>query len=761
MKKAITLLTVCLASLTVSAQKKDSKDYAKMKEELNERIFGTPDPYFKSNTVPDEYKNESAVILAQKHSLESDSKYKFKFYLITAAGGTKYSFFETLREKVLINDKSALDEYSELNFTKLQSKTSSYLGKLKNYTFINIRLIKPNGTIRNIDVDESAVTLKDDKSGTKNKIAVPDLSVGDIIDYYVCNYYQEDGNSYTETPLTFALGDDHPVLNYIISLQFDAKIAVEYQAINGAPDFKISPDEDGGGNVLNLAVKNVPKIKGMIWSSAYRQLPIIRMHYKRGVISRRDMPDIKPGRVEKATKAYPDMIEANLAVVMNSVCYSGAVESRIYKAERADARDAWKAYIAKNPKADKPDSIPAFLFRYLNWKDYYGSFSLETNFNNAYFSNDLARQMYRIAKYGFILLQEFKTDLDFLVVPAKNSYARENLFSESDLSVMVRTKGAKPQYYSFADIFDFQNAIPYPLQGETAKVYPFRLKQVMGGKLLYVQLKESSTVTLPSSKHTDNAVVEKILVKPDAADFSLLTVSRKMTATGGLKKDAQASLTIFEEMALQTGMTIGEKDDLVTRYTRDSKTAKKQEGELQILLQKARAKHKEDFENEIERSYDLKAKEFKTYRILDYGTSAGQPFVFEEEFTMEGWVKKAGNNYIVDVGKFISGQIEIEKDQRDRKKDVYMPFPRSFSYNIELEIPEGYTLEGAEKLNVNVVNETGAFTSVARLEGNALKVDVDKYYNNFFEPVTRWPLLLDFLDKALEFNQLKVLLKKI
>ena len=128
-----------------------------MKDELNEKIFGTADPYFTTNTIPAEYKNESIVVLAQKQSLESDSKYKFR---VVGNSGVKYNFYDIFRKKLLINDQSALEEYSQLSFTKLQSKDGSPVGKLKNYTFINIRVIKANGTIKTIDIDESSVILR-------------------------------------------------------------------------------------------------------------------------------------------------------------------------------------------------------------------------------------------------------------------------------------------------------------------------------------------------------------------------------------------------------------------------------------------------------------------------------------------------------------------------------------------------------------------------------------------------------------------------
>jgi hypothetical protein len=758
MKQLIVLAAACLLSAFALAQKEDSKDYAKMKEEVATKIFGTSDPYFKDNALPDQYKNESAVVLAQKHSIESDSKFKFRFGLFSHSGA-KFSFFDIFRKKILINDHAALQEFSQLNFEKLESKNWSPLGKLKNYTFINIRLIKPNGTIKTIDVDESAVTLRNEKDQKTNKIAIPDLGVGDIIDYYVCNYYQEGEGG--RTPLIYVLGDDYPIINYVISLQFDARISAEYQAINGAPDFKISPDEDGGGNILFMVVKNVPKIKGLMWSSPYRQLPIIRLNYLRGSISRRDMPDIREGRVEKATTAYSDMVETNLAAIMNDVCYSGAVSTHLYKSDRSEVKSAWKKYIDKYPKANNPDSIAPFVFRYINWADYFSnSFSLTTDYNSSYFPQELQTQLYRIAKFGYIMQLEFKTDIQLLVLPGRDSYTRENSFSPGDLSVLVSTMGSKPQYFSFADNLDYSGAIPSNLQGEKAKAYPFDTKQLIGGKLLYVHLKEGSLVSLPSTDNAKNRETEVIEARTDESDPQLMVVKRKVTDMGYLKRDNQMGLIIYEELAEQAGSGVGITDGLLDQNKERGKSTRNSEEELKSLLEKARSKSKEYFENEIKQNYGTKAKELKSHHVLNFGASAEAPFEFEEEFVMEGWVKKAGNNYIVDIGKLVSSQLAIDKDQRERIKDVYMPFPRSFSYHLELMIPEGYTAEGLDKINSKTENETGAFISSGKMEGNKLVIDIQKFYLHTWEPSARWPLLLNFLDKAIEFGQTKILLKK-
>ena len=89
-----------------------------------------------------------------------------------------------------------------------------------------------------------------------------------------------------------------------------------------------------------------------------------------------------------------------------------------------------------------------------------------------------------------------------------------------------------------------------------------------------------------------------------------------------------------------------------------------------------------------------------------------------------------------------------------------MRYPRVFNYDIVLNIPEGYTVKGLDKLNKKVENETGAFISTAKLEGNKLIVSTSKQYKNNYFPREKWKDILAFLEEAIQFTNEKVLLKK-
>jgi len=113
------------------------------------------------------------------------------------------------------------------------------------------------------------------------------------------------------------------------------------------------------------------------------------------------------------------------------------------------------------------------------------------------------------------------------------------------------------------------------------------------------------------------------------------------------------------------------------------------------------------------------------------------------------------------VGKVIPKQLELNKNDIDRKVDVYAPYPRAFEYKISIEIPSSYRIKGIEKLNYNIVNPTGGFISKADIQNNILTINVKKYYINQFEKVTEWPKMVEFIEAAYNFTQQNILLEKI
>ena len=176
---------------------------------------------------------------------------------------------------------------------------------------------------------------------------------------------------------------------------------------------------------------------------------------------------------------------------------------------------------------------------------------------------------------------------------------------------------------------------------------------------------------------------------------------------------------------------------------------------------KERGKQKEAFTAEIKDWFDQPVTDLADYKIENLGVRHNNPdFVYSSKFAMNGLVKKAGNNMIVEVGKLQGTPLTIRADQRKRKRDIYMPFARSLQTNIILQIPDGFTVEGINELNKKVENEVGHFIAEASTDGKTVTIKLRKSYNHAFEPVGNWEKLLAFIDAANEWTNAKLLLKK-
>jgi len=180
------------------------------------------------------------------------------------------------------------------------------------------------------------------------------------------------------------------------------------------------------------------------------------------------------------------------------------------------------------------------------------------------------------------------------------------------------------------------------------------------------------------------------------------------------------------------------------------------------LIEKLDKEQKERLKKSAEREYEMKDIEDYNCQINDTGRySFDSYFTYTETFTAKNTlIRKAGPNYIVEIGKLIGGQIDILDKDRDRTANINMDYPRSFNYEITLIIPEGYNVSGLDKLEKSVDNVTGAFISSAILEGNTLKISTSKQYKSNFEPNANWGLMMEFLDEAVQFTNEKILLKK-
>jgi hypothetical protein len=302
--------------------------------------------------------------------------------------------------------------------------------------------------------------------------------------------------------------------------------------------------------------------------------------------------------------------------------------------------------------------------------------------------------------------------------------------------------------------------------------------------LINAPLSDSDTlklekITVPVETPETNATTTTLAATFDPADFNKVKVSRQVVAKGQ-NRYPEESLALLPHDFINADAA-KYRTPTLERPTSGGLTAQKDFNDLVIRGAYGETQDRRGLVARIKRRKDddLKARQdnLKAYiegempdtKVIMGTFALVQPGFWPEapelkynvDYTVEGLSKKAGSNYIVDLGKLAGGQVEIAKDEMERKgQDIYMPFARSFEDKLVLNIPAGYEVQGLDKFNINVDNATGSFTSKVATEPGRVIITTQKVYKHNFEKAEDWPLMVKFLDAAYQFTQLKVLLKK-
>lgn len=704
--------------------------YKKRLAEVKEEIWGWKQAGFKNRTVPAEYAKESAVVLAKHTELSTPDKDR--------------ELHRSFRALVAINDKAALEEYSEFTFKQYETLDSWYplepFDKKTKVTYMGARIFKKGGGTREIYSDEAVVTEVNRRSHKTRKLAIPDLQVGDLIEYFVREEkFISHGTAYTEE--IFVLGEEEPVLEYSVHVSaWEEVFALEYRSMNGAPNFKQKIADHM--LQLDMLVKNVPPQPVSLWMNPFRQIPMMRVHLRIG--GRRE----KLGhRKEGTIYSNPNALKTRDEAVAQLVAVRNATSSSTLPF-LSEVWDHVKRFKKENKNATD-EQLTHYIYYLIRYMGLY-----RVNPQDAIVV-DQRRNRSGLSEINFLryvnyMLVKNDIDADFVLATPRYGPSQNEVFETDDFRVMLKTVGKKPVYMSAEGIFSNTDYIPAEFEGQKAPL-------VNGGP------KETGikgNVEIPYSEASKNRQVENLKISFAKDDLQQLKIDRTSSASGHFKSALQQKLLLYEDYYDAERQALGIKQSFMEEFA-DSKRNRSLADEYRNAFDKARKDVKESFMDEVKEQFDNSPESLDGYKVLKMGLRHSEPEIaYNTNFTMNGYIKKAGSNYIIDAGRLIGPQMSIKPSQRERKADIYMSFARSFEYNIEFQVPEGYTMEGADKLARNVDNECGSFVVTTKQEGGKLTVSVKKVYKNSFAPASKWPQLLEMVDAAEAFQQQKLLLKK-
>lgn len=731
--KRILVAAICLLCISTYAQTKDEVKYHERAEEVRKEIWDNAGPQFKVKDIPADLANESAVIIAKYFEIINSSKFRLKFSLFGFGGARRLSYRTTMHERVKIGDKAALEEYSTIEYKKKLDKTASYaFAKIYNRmeSYIGAKIVKPDGKEIIVNTDEEVLT-KNKTKDKEGKLAISDLQVGDILDYFIRIEEMQESGAEQQGPYSFVMGSEYPLLNYQVRLQLDDKCNVKYITANGAPSFRESTTGDGDFQ-LDLTQKNLPKFESLMWTSAWRQLPYIILTYtysgKKGEIKKGFLSD--------------DIIKS---VRLNYLPYAGPQTVTMEPLNMAYDYFGGKKKIKDYPQ----DTVVKFL--YDAWK--YTTFC---NFpvDNIDMSNDVNYKTASSIFAGISMsyyLRALEIDHDVVLACSRYSASIKNVMNAFDFDMLIRLNNGK-QWMAFDDIATHFNEIPARFQGEDAiTLHPEVSKKS-------VEFYESKT-KIPLTKEVENVNVENIDVSFGSPNMQQLKLDRSCSLTGALKYGEQKRLMLMEDMDKEIASAVN-KEKLTDRLASNKKLQKTVD-EFAAAFEKERKEQKAYFKDEAKAQFEEEPKDLTIFEIKSKALLRNDnQFEYRSTFALDNFVKKAGNNFIVDAGRLIGKFNKVEDKDRKRTVDIYMSCARTFAYNININIPDGYTVKGVEDFNKTLSNETGSFISTASVVDGKVKITVKRTYNKNFEPASNWSKLVELLDAAYEFNNKKILLEK-
>ena len=704
------ILLVQLFTLSVNADEK--ADYLKLAQKVRQEVWSSTPADFQKRTVPDRYKNASAVILSYYRELSTDYYRKATADLVLNLRLTRQiDCTDMERMLIQINDKKALTDYSEFTFkTKSRKWTWGYHHKTQ--TVLGIRVIKKNGNVQEVSLDDY-VDVKEGKNDKdlSQKIAVPGLEVGDCIDVFSLD--QIDTQEQQLDPFYFVLRQDEPVLYTKVHCVLDQSLATVYRTMNGAPDFTQTTDKDKNA-VLDMVMDKPVDAESSIWYNSLEQSPFIEMYI---TPTKAKVAVVEKAMRQKGVRGNPDVtpiLQDDWKLLKSYVSKGGYSPAGLPSTYKSVFKSAKKEGMSAEEKADR-----IYSFEYVS-----GGASQRV-FNT-------------VANY----LRKLGVEIEMGITTPFGALPVDKLINYNSTSWFFRLKGT--------DVYYFPGTYP-----KVASEIPY----IYQGRKAYMQDSEEQ-ITIPVSQAEANKSVNDMVVKLDGTK---LDISRKVTYSGEQKMYGQSLVspdnTLFGSSQLEAYWRYLKYDDKdpYSCYT------KKESAELKGAFNEYRKNAIDPFKAEISSYHDADPVQVGGYGVDCVGIRRDSSnFVYHVDYVMDGMVKRAGNNYLLSVGKLIGSSLKLEGKDRERIDDVWRKMAFVDEWNIEIPLPQGYKVsaEALKKIETSVANECGEFTVKATAGNESVKVYVRKCFAHRVEPVSNWSKLLALVDACSAFADKQMVIAK-
>lgn len=224
---------------------KINSSYKRKANKIREQIWNDNDSAFNQTSLDDSLRHYSFVSLAESFLGEYDRRQTWNplklFTNIFVSGAN--AFYTTSRQvvhrRVILNDSAAVERYSLIDYPKRMLSEGN-----KNLNVVmGVRVINPNGSISEIDTDPYTQPIQHVGEQRPDKIHIPQLSKGCIIDYFT--WLEQKNNGINPPPFFIQTINGFPVLHSQIKLSADKDLSIQYRRMENTPKLLVSIDRDG------------------------------------------------------------------------------------------------------------------------------------------------------------------------------------------------------------------------------------------------------------------------------------------------------------------------------------------------------------------------------------------------------------------------------------------------------------------------------------------------------------------------------------
>lgn len=713
----ITQLNMLQAAVVPVKYTKEESEKALKEYRKNDK-----EPMFKTNTAPDQWKNESAIFLANKTHI--------KF-------GTEYNGLPVaeiyLRTRILLNDLAALNEFSEYTFEDAGDNGA-----------VEIRIIKKNGKELLIDMNDAVSEGIETNNEILNlffshkqkKIAFKNLEVGDIIDFTAFN--KSNSGSYSSSVY---FSGSYASVSSLRTFEVENKaFCFGYKVINGGPAFKKSSK---GASTL-YSVEDTMRYKYERELEGVRMLrdPYFKVFVSWARIESKSLFGAKPG-VAKTKVTEEDL----KAYVCEKVKEAQGSRSGYYLdfLEKYGSKLSQKDYIVK-------------YFYMLRDKGFNKSIAFANETPS--YGLTIMNQMIKHAK-------KRKIPFEVVLLYDRDNGDMSNLLFADELRWGIRFNTNEGELF-LSTFTPFSHFGDISSDYEGTEAYAFSV----GGSASSTKLRKFK---VPFSSASDN----QYKVKINAAFRGLtdtLDVTEESTFTGYYKGSRRyESINRYDyfqayEQQLKDEEIVTAKSP--TKYFFVQPGAYNSVTELYVQQEEERGRElfKKEQEEAVKEKME-KSRKDEHYTLVDYTAFEllndsrkpdNQSLIWKEKMVFGNVLHPVGDNYVLDAGSLFGTMYEInrQKDRDERKYDFYFNYSRTYSVELSLELPAGYTINDLSQLKRSVDNTTGTFTSDAGLDGSTLIVTISKTYKSYKHAPAEWKEFIAFTDTAADFVNTRVLLTK-